>query len=403
MPTLLIVGGGHASLPLLAHARELVEVGAEVTLLSDRPELWYSGMTPEWVGGVYSLADVTVPLAPICEREGVRFVQGTAVRLDRDAREVETAAGERLPYDLVAFDVGAVNPHEDRADGAILTKPLHQIESLGEFLDAAARGDADRRLVIVGGGAAGAEVALNVTARRGLDRLHVSVVEPADRLVSGLPERMGAWAAATLRQRGAEVRLGATVAEADESGVRLQSGEGLPADAVLWATGSVGPDLFREAGLRTTTTGFARVDGGLRSLDDARVFVAGDSAAVEGHEDLRRIGVHAVKQGPVLRENVGRVVRALAEEQSPMSVELQPFRPYPAAPLILSTGEHAAWYAVGPLAVRGGPLLRLKHAVDRRWIDRYRPPPTTYDGLWDARAACDGPVLPHYTGTSDGR
>ena len=388
---LLVVGGGHASLPLLAHARRLTEAGVEVTLLSDRPELWYSGMTPEWLGGVYTRADVTVPLEPICRREGVRFVEATAVRLDRETREVETATGERVPYDLVAFDIGAVNPRGDRAGGAIRTKPLHRIEALGAFLEAAATAGEARRLGIVGGGAAGVEVALNVTARPGLERLQVAVIEPADRLVRGLPERLATWAARTLRQRGATLHLGNAVAEVDPEGVRLQSGERLAADAVLWATGSVGPDLFRAAGLQTTDGGFVRVDAGLRSVDDPRVFVAGDSAAVAGHEHLRRLGVHAVKQGPVLRENVARAARALRAGQPPEAAELQPFRPYPAAPLILSTGEPTGWYVLGPVAVRGRLPLRLKHVVDRRWIDRYRSVPTTYDALWDARAAGQGP------------
>lgn len=390
MPTLLIVGGGHASLPLLAHAREHTEAGVEVVLLSDRPELWYSGMTPEWLGGVYARSDAVVPLEPICGREGVRFVQARAVRLDREAREVETASGDRLGYDLVAFDVGAVNPGE--AGGAIPTKPLHRIEALGAFLDETAASGAERRLGIVGGGAAGAEVALNVTARPDLKRLHVTVVEPGERLLSGLPERVGQWAERTLLARRAAVRLGASVAEASESGVRLESGETLPADAVLWATGSVGPGLFREAGLAVTDDGFARVDSGLRSLDDGRVFVAGDSAAVAGYEDLRRIGVHAVKQGTVLRENVGRALGALRAGTAPEAADLAPFHPYPVAPLILSTGEATAWYVAGPLAVHGKTMLRLKHAVDRRWIDQYRSTPTTYDGLADARAAEDGPV-----------
>ena len=386
---LLVVGGGHASLPLLAHARPLIEAGAEVVLLSDRPELWYSGMTPEWLGGVYQRADVTVPLPPLCDREGVRFVQGVAVALDRDAREVETASGERLGYDLVAFDIGAVNPGD--ASGAIHTKPLHQIEALGTFLTEAAASGEDRRLVIVGGGAAGVETALNVTARPGLDRLDVVLVEPGDRLVAALPDHVGRWCERTLRARGATVHLGARVAEANDDGVTLASGDRLGAHAVLWATGSVGPSLFREAGLAVTEAGFARVNAGLRSLTDPRVFVAGDSAAVEGHEDLPRIGVHAVKQGPVLHENTGRTLLAMRGGTSPEAVVLAPWRPYPAAPLILSTGAHTAWYAVGPLALKGKTLLRLKHVVDRRWIDRYREP-QSYDALWDARAAVDGPV-----------
>ena len=387
MSTLLIVGGGHASLPLLVHARRIAEAdGAEVVLVSDRPELWYSGMTPEWLGGVYTRDDVTVPLGPICEREGVRFRVGRAVAIDRAAREVELADGRREPYDVLAVDVGAVNPGE--ADGAVHTKPLWRIEDLGRFLDEAADAAEAPSLVVVGGGAAGVEVALNVTARTGLDRLSVTIVEPAGRLCSGLPARFGSWAASTLRQRGAEVRLGERVESVGNDGVRLAPGDTLPADAVLWATGSVGPSLLREAGLAVTERGFARVDSGLRSISDGRVFVAGDAAAVAGHEHLARIGVHAVKQGPVLRENVGRALAALADGLDPTAAKLRPFRPYPVAPLLVSTGEPTGWWLAGPVALNNGPALRLKHAVDRRWIDRYRDG-ASYDGQWDARCASD--------------
>ena len=387
--TLVIVGGGHASLPLLAHARGLVEAGHRVTLVSDRPALWYSGMVPEWVGGVYTEADVTVPLGPICEREGVRFVEARAVGLDRAAREVVLEDGRREPYDVVAVDVGAVNPGREDAGGAIRVKPLWRIEALGRFLDAAASRPERRRLVVVGGGAAGVETALNVTARPGRGALSVTVLEPSDRLCPELPARLGRWAAETLRARGAGVRLGARAEGADAGGVRLDSGDRLEADAVLWATGSVGPPLLREAGLEVTDRGFARVDAGLRAVGDGRVFVAGDAAAVAGHEGLARIGVHAVKQGPVLRENVGRALEALGRGDDPARVALRPFRPYPVSPLLVSTGGPTAWWTAGPVAVRSGAVLRLKHAVDRRWIDRYRGG-ASYDGRWDARHAGEG-------------
>ena len=383
--SLLVVGGGHASLPLLADARRLAhETGADVTLVSDRPDLWYSGMTPEWLGGVYTRADVTVPLGPICARENVRFVEARAVGLDRAAREVVLADGRREGYDVVALDVGAVNPGRDDADGAVRTKPLWRIEGLADWLDAPA--DGARTLVIVGGGAAGVEVALNVTARPDLGGLHVAILEPGERLCPGLPSRFSEWAADALRQRGAEVRLGARAEGADEAGVWLASGARVAADAVLWATGSTGPALLREAGLPVDDGGFARVDVGLRSVEDGRVFVAGDAALVEGREDLARIGVHAVKQGPVLRENVARALAALARGDDPGRAHLRPFRPYPVAPLLVSTGTPEAWWLAGPVAVRGRPVLRLKHAVDRRWIDLYRDGPS-YEGRWDARAA----------------
>ena len=382
---LLIVGGGHASLPLLTHAESLVRAGHEVVLVSDRPELWYSGMTPEWLGGVYRQGDVTVPLAPVCARAGVRFVQDRVVGLDREARAVQVASGGRVGYDVVAFDVGAVNPGREDAQGAIRAKPLWRIAGLADVIAEAA--ETPRQLVIVGGGAAGVECALNLTARPGL-RLAVTVVEPGDRLCPSLPGRLGRAVEQTLRQRGAAVRFGTRAAAATDDGVTLETGEVLPADAVLWATGSVGLPLFRDAGLAVTDDGFVRVDRGLRVPGDGRVFVAGDAAAVEGLEGLRRIGVHAVKQGPVLRENVGQALAALRRGQDPASIPLRPFRPYPVAPLLVSTGERAAWLALGRVALRSGLWLRLKHAVDRRWIDRYREG-AHYTGRWDARAAAD--------------
>ena len=342
-------------------------------------------MTPEWLGGVYTRADVTVPLRPICDREGVRFVEGRAVALDRAAREVALEDGRRVGYDLVAFDVGAVNPGRGDADGAVWTKPLWRIEDLGRFLDEAAASGGGR-LVIAGGGAAGVEVALNVTARPDLAGLEVTVVEPGDRLGPGLPSRFGTWAADVLRQRGAALRLGARVEAATGDGVRLATGEMLPADAVLWATGSVGPPLLRHTGLAVTERGLARVDAGLRSVSDDRVFVAGDAAAVAGHEGLARVGVHAVKQGPVLRENVRQALRALAAGRGPGDAPHRLFRPYPVAPLLVSTGGPTAWWLAGPIALRSSLALRLKHAVDRRWIDRYRAG-ASYDGRWDARSA----------------
>lgn len=51
---LLLVGGGHAMLPALQHARRWTSRGVRVTLLDENRYLYYSGMVPEYVGGVYT-------------------------------------------------------------------------------------------------------------------------------------------------------------------------------------------------------------------------------------------------------------------------------------------------------------------------------------------------------------
>ncbi len=372
-PRLLVVGGGHATLPLLDAASRL---DADVTLLSDCPNLWYSGMVPEWTGGVYTRGDVTIDLAAICTREGVRFVQDRASGLDLARRAVATAGGDSLSYDLLVIDVGAVNPGDPSAS-VVHTKPLHRIDALGEW-------DGER-LVVVGGGAAGVETAMNLTARR--PGVHVTIIEPGDRLLGSLPKRAGWWARDLLVRRGADVCLGARVDHVGAGIVRLASGEERAADAVLWATGSVGQAWLAESELETTEEGFVRVRPSLLAKGDARIFVAGDAAAVEGHESLARIGVHAVKQGPLLAENVRRSLNAVRAGQEPGAADLESFRPYPVAPLILSTGEPWAIAAIGPVALRGRWALALKHVVDRRWMAQYRTDAPSYSSWVDLRCA----------------
>ncbi len=373
-------------LPLIASAEKLTSRGVRVTLLTDCPLLYYSGMVPEYLGGVYTHAQVTIRLALWCARAGVAFVEGTAAALDAEARTVTTADGRVVDFDLAAFDIGAVNPQRDAAPDAVLTKPLHHIEALEQRVRAALEAPSGSlHVAVVGGGAAGVEVAFNLSARALSGRpgaLRLTILEPSAALLPGFPDGMQQYAHQTLAARGVTIRTNAEARSTTPEGVVLASGDVLAADAVLWATGSSGPPLFAQAGLPTDTRGFVRVEKTLQVEGHPHLFAAGDCAVVEGHENLARIGVHAVKQGPVLRDNV--MCMTAVEDASPS--RLRAFTPYPIAPLILSTGGREGLWTTGDRWFKGRPVLRLKHAVDRRWMRKYLLD-GRYDTLFDARAA----------------
>jgi selenide,water dikinase len=219
------------------------------------------------------------------------------------------------------------------------------------------------------------EVALNVAGRFAAhdasDALVLSVVEGADRLLPDFPAGMSAYATQRLHALGADILCGARVQAIDEGAVRLDTRRTLSSDVVLWATGSIGPALFEDAGLVCDEDGFARVTGTLQCMGHPRLFAAGDCATVAGHESLRKVGVHAVKQGPVLRTNLDRAISALRAGQPTHNWSLDSFAPYPVAPLILSTGTATGLWTAGSLWLQGRPFLRLKHLVDRRWIHAY--------------------------------
>ncbi len=174
---------------------------------------------------------------------------------------------------------------------------------LGRLEDADAHPEAYNNgapvFVIVGGGPTGVETAgalmelLDVSVRR--DRLRIDprrtrvlLLDAGPRLLAGFNDKSADYALETLRQRGVEVRLNKPVAEIDETGVRLKSGEVINAAAVVWAGGvSVQGTLASTLGAPAGPGGRVTVRHDLALADHPEVFVIGDAAAVPlaGHGD----------------------------------------------------------------------------------------------------------------------
>jgi selenide,water dikinase len=376
-------------LPSIQAAREWTGAGHEVTLVNSGRFLYYSGMVPEYLGGVYRAEDVRIDLQALCTAANVRFVDAPATALDARRQRIQ-AGGTWLPYDLAALDIGAVPP--GRPHAAIPTKPLHGLQALDASMQAVFH-DArtTRHLLMVGAGAAGVELSLNLSARLHragkASQMKLTIVDQAERVLPRFPVGASRYVARLLRQRGVRLHLGTTVSppQPDEGALRVAlSGpaEDLVVDDVVWATGAAAPPLLQESDLPCTANGFVRVDRQLRVHGHPALFAAGDCAKVDGYADLARIGVHAVKQGPVLRDNITHALRDRA------GTARKTFKPYAVAPLILSTGTPRGLWIAGPLWVAGTPMLRLKHYVDRSWIQSYQPSDTVANGidLWDARA-----------------
>ncbi len=368
-------------LPSLARADEWTAAGIDVTLVDPQRHLYYSGMVPEYLGGVYEEDEMRIDLARMARAAGATYVQARARAIDPTDRTVETASEGAIPYDVLSVDVGSANPAVPTP--AIATKPIARIRALAaQVQNTIDDPGAELRLIVVGGGAAGVEVALNVTGRfAGAGRrgdLDLTIIEQNDRLLPGFPEGMRTHVAGRLRRRGATVQTSTTVTAVEAAGdeeriVRTDTAPDATADAVLWATGTVGPPLLRDSPLPTDDRGFLHTTRSLQVEAHPRIFAAGDCAALDGL-DLAKVGVHAVKQGPTLRSNLDRTLGALVDGRAvPRPTDLKTFRAYPLTPLILSTGTPDGLWTAGPLWAAHPWLLRLKHWVDRRWIRPYAP------------------------------
>jgi 3-phenylpropionate/trans-cinnamate dioxygenase ferredoxin reductase component len=159
-----------------------------------------------------------------------------AVGLDLAARRVALAAGPPVAFDGLVIATGAapVHPWRDRR-----LPGVHTLRTLADAL-ALRDGLADaRRLVVIGAGFVGAEVA-SVARQRGLDVTMIELLRSPHATTLG--HKVGGAAAALHRDHGTHLRLGARVAglagTSQVTGVVLDTGEVIPADLVLVGIGA---------------------------------------------------------------------------------------------------------------------------------------------------------------------
>lgn len=369
MKSLLLAGGGHAHVEVLRDLAERPGSGIAVTLVTPRPRLVYTGMVPGAIAGHYRLEDCAIDLEALAHRANARFVLGAVFRVDAASRVVHCADGETIEYDLLSLDVGSrVVAGAAGVDHATPVRPMETLmKGWGDVLLRAREGKVGS-VTVVGGGAAGVELALAMEYRLRSELSgaapHVRVVTATPVVLEEFPTGARRRVELALARRDIGVHVSSTVAEVGRDFVRLASGLRFASDATFWAAGGAPPPWIASSGLSTDAEGFLLTNDALQSVTDRDIFGAGDCAVQEGRPHARA-GVFAVRAAPVLAANL----RAAAHGSA-----LQPHVASPRYLALISTGRRHAVGAWGPLAFQGGWAWRWKDRIDRRFVARYAEP-----------------------------
>jgi selenide,water dikinase len=364
---LVLVGAGHAHVQVLRRWMMAPMHGVRVTLVVDRPEAVYSGMVPGFVAGDYAAPELEIDSVPLARRAGVRIVLAPALRVDATKRRIEVEGRPSVAYDVASLDVGStvfglelpgVREH------ALATRPIRDfVDDLDGRL-AGLREHDDPGVVIVGGGAAGAELAFTVNARlraRGVSA-RVTLVSAGHQLLEGYAPAVGSTLERELRARGIGVRLGSRVRAITSEQVELEDGV-LAADRVIWAAGAAALPLARASQLPCDEAGFVHVDPTLQVRGHPELFAVGDCASLAWAPWVRKAGVFAVREGPVLDANLRAKLRGGA---------LRPYRPQNDFLTLINFGDRVALGAKWGHVRTGRLVWRLKDWIDRRFMRRFQ-------------------------------
>ncbi len=367
---LVLVGGGHSHIHVLKSFAMRPEKAVRLTLVTPEMYATYSGMVPGVLAGQYQPAEAQIDLRSLAARAQAAFVRDRVVHIDAQARTLRLKERPPLSYDILSLDIGSMPTGQDRIrPGAriAIVKPIEEAIVGIERAFAAPPPPAGRRIVVIGAGAGGVEIAFALAARlRREEKGSVTLCDTATAPAINRGVRTSQVVETALKQRGIEFVGGVEVMSVDVGGVRLTDGRVLEADLVVWATGARGPSLFRNSGLPTDDRGYLSVGDDLRHLQYPDILAAGDCASLVSHPDLPKAGVFAVRQGPVLAANLRAVARGAKKTQA--------YKPQSQSLSLLNTGDGRAILSWGQVALWHGLAWRLKDFIDRRFIEKYARP-----------------------------
>ncbi len=369
---LILIGGGHSHALVLRRWAMRPLPGVRLTLVSPQVQTPYSGMLPGLVAGHYRFDETHIDLARLCQFAGARFIQSSVTGLDLERRLIALDGRPELEADVLSINCG-ITPELSVPGAQQYSTPVKPVasfyarwQSLRQRLRqraAQAHGDTPLAIGIAGGGAAGVE--LIQAMRYALSRdpqvkaaLQFHLLQKGAGLPEGYPRALQRQLAKRLADQQIRVHEHFEVSQVDAGGVVDQHGRRLPLQEVFWCTAAAAPDWPQRAGLKTDAGGFIEVNPQLQSSSHEWVFASGDIAHL-AHDPRPKAGVFAVRQGPLLAQNLARFIRRRP---------LRRYRPQRRFLSLIACGGHYALASRGPLNLGGGWVWHWKDRIDRRFI-----------------------------------
>lgn len=363
---ILLIGGGHSHVQFLKFWSMNRVPGVEAIMVSNVVNTPYSGMLPSRLCGWYQDEQMHFNLHNLCAQAGVTFIEDRVVGLDHAHRTAQLAQHPSLIYDVGSINVGIEPTLPPGAAGnprVMAVKPISQLlkqwQGLMEDLDE----ESDLPFLVAGGGAAGFELAMSLalTACQGHRRVRIQLLDSGE-ILKGHSAAVRRKAEKVLAQFGIELRRQAAIKKVHVNLATLSNGEEIAFERMLVTTGAAAPGWFANTDLTRAESGYLLVDDYLRVADD--MFAVGDCAQF-GKKGLPKAGVFAVREGPVLCENL---VRSLRGQKS-----LRRYKPQRKFLCLLVSGHHRALLSYGPISAEGKWVWRWKNKIDTEFMARFAP------------------------------
>ena len=376
---IVLLGIGHTNAHIVRMWAMNPLPDTDLTCVSDSAVTTYSGYLPAVLAGQLPVDAMEIDLVRLCAAAGARLIIDRATGLDREQTMLLFEHRPPVHYDVLSIGIGSVPQMPDEGIDSPNLVPIKPMRTFLPRLDAAiahCESSKPLNIVVAGGGAAGVEVTQclaerlydgPLTAPEGHRTFTITLVTSSSSLLSGCSSKTIARVQRMMDDRGNQTRNNTTITAVRNDHVIVNDGDTLPADIVVWATGATAPTLLSEFHLPTDDRGFLLTHNTLQSTSGDPVFVVGDSGTIQGNH-LPKAGVYAVRQGPVLWDNIQRHLN----DQS-----LLPYQPQATFLKLLNMGDGRAVGEWRGWSFSGRWAMKLKMSIDQKFMDMYQLLPDT--------------------------
>ena len=373
----VLAGGGHAHALVVRKWGMQSVPGIRLTLVSPDPLTPYSGMLPGLIAGHYEVDDMHIDLVKLCYWANVRFICSAVTQVDPESRRLTLTDRPDLEYDVLSINTGST-PQYSVPGVAEFTLPIKPISGFWQHWQTLHKtlhdADTSKQILVVGGGAGSVEsiLAMAWACRNNKALTHqpdFHLVTQAEDILPGYPAKVRKDTISSCLELGITLHKRFHVSEVHADKVTDANGKPLESDHVFWCVQAGAPQWPTQSGLACNEEGFININQTLQSTSHETVFAVGDIAHME--ENPRpKAGVYAVRQAPVLFENICNQL---------LQVPLKTYTPQGKFLSLLALGGKRATGNRGWLAVTGKIIWTLKDRIDRGFMAKFAelPEPTS--------------------------
>lgn len=355
MKNLILAGGGHGHINILKRLIKSPLKDINITLITDYGRQYYSGMISGFIEGIYTEDDISFDVRELAKRANVNYVEEKIISIDKN-KQVVTTENNEYNYDFLSINLGSMANVNFSVDdnGVLNVKPISElIETKESFLKKGFK-DEVKKIYFIGGGASGVELAFSF--KEAFKNFDITIITSGE-ILENFNEKSRTKVKKILKKKNIKLIEGEQVRKIEEHIIETGNAK-YEFDYVFLTSGFKGVDV-KYIDFDVDDRNYVTVDE--RLMVDESTFSMGDSANIYKYPKLPKAGVFAIREAPILLENLMSALRNSGDKKSyePQLKYLQ----------ILNCGGKKAIMNYGKFSFYGRLSWWLKDKIDRKYME----------------------------------